>query len=216
MVYHALIKHTNSPYDFRYIVSVPDADAIDEWWRSVSGMKELGLKRLGPDFYSYGGADIGVLALTLRDRLVLTKAVSLDASQSIYVHQVRTDHVSGGCFYIRSKSSPELYWILDGTWVRATKEGRTRFRIAIADESDPKVMISSDKVSISLATDPTKYIVVGSKEQLYVGTSSSTMLFSYFKKNLLAESKLDTLGEGYVSYVKEVDEGVGEEWELVK
>ncbi|KAF2757482.1 hypothetical protein EJ05DRAFT_529186 [Pseudovirgaria hyperparasitica] len=203
MVHHAYIKYTPHRDATRFVVSAADADTIDEWWRAHQKHKGLRMERMSPDFYTIF---LTLIVDAAGGTAVRNGAGMLDQAS-------RTDHISGGTFYVRSKSEPSLYWWAAETGGRiyATRQGRTRFQIRIDAEDDRSktVMIKSDRVVLCAAHDP-KLKVSTEAGELCLDKHSDSFDFGDFKHRFLAGGMYDK------EVVKRVDFGFGEEWELVR
>lgn len=71
-----------------------------------------------------------------------------------------------------------------------------------------KVMIGSDKITISSAVDPKLQVGV-EQGTLCFGSHSCSLTFNNLRNGFLAE------GKAIASIVRKVENGIGEEWELV-
>ncbi|TFA98857.1 hypothetical protein CCMA1212_009272 [Trichoderma ghanense] len=217
MVYYALIKYAPSEPHFRYIVAAPDPETIDEWWRVVSEKPGVQWNRLAPDYYSFSHNPVWDSAPEFNNRLMYSFLNDRDFRfTGAFAQQPRTDHISGQTFFIRSKSSPYIYWAVKDGRIYASRFSRTRFRIKIEGEVKPKVMIGKDSISITLTTNSAQYVSIRSNGELSVegGGSAGGILFSHFKKGFLADSY--EIGDDVNAAVRRVGNDDGEEWELVQ
>jgi hypothetical protein len=123
-------------------------------------------------------------------------------------------------FYIRSKSKPEVYWYVTAEnqgRIYASSLGRTRFRVRIDGEKDGAgtIMIGSDKILITKASDPKLAVGLNSGE-LYLSEHTNYFAYSDLKNKFLAQGETQPGGEvRNTAIVKAFDVGLGEEWELV-
>ncbi|RGP57644.1 hypothetical protein FSPOR_11962 [Fusarium sporotrichioides] len=218
MVYYAYLKYILNEITFRYLLTAPYPETIDEWYREASATYDH-VKRLAPDFYIFGtGTQVWDLAPSFINKIMFTKLNDRDCRVLSTISQPeRTDVLSGGSYYIRSKSNPQYYWFAKSGLIHATKQGRTRFIIKISGEgkSDSKgtVLIGSDSVSIT---------AVGGKTEQYIGTNDADKVtlsdysyhlnYSDLKNNFLAQG--ETGDTDSIQITK--SDGYGEEWELVK
>ena len=120
-------------------------------------------------------------------------------------------------YYIRSKSSPELYWLEKGGLIYATKQGRTRFTFRLDGDRDSDrnrtVIIGKDYISISAVGGSTqKYVSVNDNGEVVLSGHSCRMYYNDLKNMYLAQGEIDNLGNA--SLMKA--DGFGEEWELVR
>ncbi|PTB61754.1 hypothetical protein BBK36DRAFT_1131009 [Trichoderma citrinoviride] len=217
MVYYALIKYTPSEPHYRYIVAAPDPETIDEWWRVVSEKAGVQWNRLAPDYYSFNHGLVWDSAPEFNDRLMYSLLNDRDGRfMGAFTQQPRTDHISGQTFFIRSKSSPYIYWAVKDNRIYASRFSRTRFRIKIEGETKPKVMIGKDRISITLTTNSAQYLSISSNGELSVEGSGSAggIFFSHFKKGFLADGY--EIGDDVNAAVRRVGNDDGEEWELVQ
>ncbi|KAJ4264540.1 hypothetical protein NW762_005742 [Fusarium torreyae] len=221
MVYYALLKYTTSEPNYRYLLAAPNAETIDEWWREASSKDSANVKRLAPDYYSWGS---GAQAWNLVDpawnnKIMYTLLNDRDARvMSTFNQPDRVDVISGEAYYIRSKSNPELYWLAtkDGQ-IWATKQGRTRFIFRVDGEqgSDKNrtVIIGKDYISIRAVGDGNqKYVSVNDNSEVVLSGHSCRLYYSDLKRNYLAQGDSGTSGSAPVTKV----DGYGEEWELVR
>ncbi|KAF9774145.1 hypothetical protein IL306_007895 [Fusarium sp. DS 682] len=218
MVYYALIKYQPEEPNYRYLIAAPDADTIDEWWREASAKFDH-VKRLAPDFYSFdAGANGWGLAPSFDKKVMYTLLNDRDARiMSTFAQAPRTDVVSNEAYYIRSKSSPELYWFAKEGLIYATKRGRTRFIFRLDGDRDNDanrvVLIGKDPISISaVGPSPQKYVGVDDNGQITLTGRGGRMYYSDLKKGFLAQGEIDNAGNAYLFK----SDGYGEEWELVK
>lgn len=94
------------------MITAPDADTVDEWWRAVSApaKKDLGYKRLAPDFYTYSKGYPFDAAPEFTSRLIFTLLNDRDGrGQTLIPDQKRTDHRSGQRYVYPSKYTPEMW-----------------------------------------------------------------------------------------------------------
>lgn len=113
-------------------------------------------------------------------------------------------------FYVRAKGNPKLYWTTyTNGLIYASETSRTRFCIRIDGDDKNKIMIGSDAIIISSATDSKRHLAVRDNGELYLSSHSTPMRFRDFKNNFLAEANGDADAP-----VVNVD-NAGEVWELV-
>ncbi|KAH7109487.1 hypothetical protein B0J11DRAFT_601700 [Dendryphion nanum] len=215
MVHHAYVRTDADVNTWRFLLVAPSANVIDEWWRDVSSNKALGFTRLGPDFYSCAqsaSADTASKQFEGQVLFVLLSDTRHTRTWPAIHNYSRTDHISGGSYYVRSKSDPSLYWYAEATGgsIYASRAGRTRFRFSINGEdfTSRKVMIGSDNITITSAVDPKLQVGV-EHGNLCFGSHSCSLTFNNLRNGFLAE------GKATASVVKKVESGIGEEWELV-
>ncbi|KAF5557445.1 hypothetical protein FMEXI_768 [Fusarium mexicanum] len=219
MVYYAFLKYQPSEPNYRYLLTAPDAETIDEWWREASTKFPELVKRLGPDFYSWGsGSQAWDLAPSFLNKIIYTLLNDRDGRIiSNFSQPQRVSVLSGDSYYIRSKTNPELYWLEKGGLIYATKQGRTRFIFRLDGDRDNDrnrtVIIGKDYISVSaVGGSAQKYVSVNDNGEVVLSGHSCRMYYSDFKNMYLAQGEMDNLGN--VSLLKA--DGFGEEWELVK
>ncbi|KAF5695080.1 hypothetical protein FDENT_639 [Fusarium denticulatum] len=219
MVYYAFLKWQTSEPNYRYLLTAPDAETIDEWWREASTKDLEHVKRLGPDFYSWdSGAQAWDLAPSFLNRIIYTLLNDRDGRIiSNFAQPPRVSVLSGDSYYIRSKSSPELYWLEKGGLIYATKQGRTRFTFRLDGERDSDrnrtVIIGKDYISVSaVGGSAQKYVSVNDNGEVVLSGHSCRMYYSDLKNMYLAQGEAGDLKSATVMKT----DGFGEEWELVK
>ncbi|KAF4977609.1 hypothetical protein FZEAL_5893 [Fusarium zealandicum] len=217
MVYYALLKWQTNEYYWRYLLAAPNSETIDEWWRVVSEKDECNFKRLAPDFYSWDKKkEVYDAAPEFMNRIMFSLLQERDGKIICTISQPeRANVVSGGSYYIRSKSNPEYYWLEKDGKVWSTKLGRTRFvlRIEGAKDMDNTVLIGTDSISIAPVGARQKYVDISDEGELVVSGHSSHMYYSDLKRSFLAQGEH---GQGSPSLaITKVGES-GEEWELVE
>ncbi|KAI1040282.1 hypothetical protein LB505_003586 [Fusarium chuoi] len=219
MVYYAFLKWQTSEPNYRYLLTAPDAETIDEWWREASTKYPEHVKRLGPDFYSWGSdTQAWDLAPSFLNKIIYTLLNDRDGRIiSNFAQPPRVSVLSGDSYYIRSKSSPELYWLEKGGLIYATKQGRTRFTFRLDGERDSDrnrtVIIGKDYISVSAVGGSTrKYVSVNDNGEVVLSGHSCRMYYGDLKNMYLAQGEIDNLGNA--SLMKA--DGFGEEWELVR
>ncbi|KAF4454233.1 hypothetical protein F53441_3233 [Fusarium austroafricanum] len=217
MVYYALLKYDISEPHYRYLLAAPNAETIDEWWREASSKDAEHVKRLAPDYYSWGsGAQAYNLGPSFEKKIMYTLLNDRDARiMSTFNQPERTDVISGGSYYIRSKSNPSMYWMAKDGQIWATTQGRTRFifRIDAEDDKNSTVLIGKDYISITaVGENNQKYVSVSDNGELVLGGHSCRMYYNDLKKNFLAQGETGHSGSALITK----NEGHGEEWELVK
>ncbi|KAG1728684.1 hypothetical protein EDB19DRAFT_1913725 [Suillus lakei] len=167
MVYYAYIKHIRDDWYYRYVAVFASRAVADEWWRVVSTSPKFSDSANVSDSTQHDQAAaefIGKVFFTLLDDKggrQLSIIPSLDF----------TDHVSGNCFFIRTKASPNEYWFVPHTMlhtagtapitasclniepklVYVSRTERTRFRVQLTGRNTAgSIMIGSDEISITL------------------------------------------------------------------
>ncbi|RBR21284.1 hypothetical protein FVER53590_08682 [Fusarium verticillioides] len=219
MVYYAFLKWQTSEPNYRYLLTAPDAETIDEWWREASTKDPEHVKRLGPDFYSWGsGAQAWDLAPSFLNKIIYTLLNDRDGRiVSNFAQPPRVSVLSDDSYYIRSKSSPDLYWLEKGGLIYATKQGRTRFTFRLDGERDSDrnrtVIIGKDYISVSaVGGSAQKYVSVNDNGEVVLSGHSCRMYYSDLNNIYLGQGEADDLKSATVMKT----DGFGEEWELVK
>ncbi|KAI1087887.1 hypothetical protein F5B19DRAFT_496908 [Rostrohypoxylon terebratum] len=230
MVFYAFVKNTTHEPTWRYILAAPDADTIDEWWRVIS-KKDIGYKRLSPDFYTYSQGYPYDAAPEFTSRIMFTLLNDRDCRiLSLFPHQERTD-VRINSFFIRSKSKPSLFWWVNSTGsLAASTKYRSRFRFDIGGEEDGTVIVGKDLVSV-VALGDKQFNAVNISNERCTSVQVNGIHTNIFFYNDLKGSFLSSYGGGDVtapsvspdneysdhsSLISMVGKGHGEEWELVK
>lgn len=118
---------------------------------------------------------------------------------------------------IRSKSSPELYWLEKGGLIYATKQGRARFTFRLDGERDSDrnrtVIIGKDYISVStVGGSAQKYVSVNDNGEVVLSGHSCRMYYSDLKNMYLAQGESGDLKSATVMKT----DGLGKEWELVR
>ncbi|OTB07023.1 hypothetical protein M426DRAFT_318384 [Hypoxylon sp. CI-4A] len=227
MVYYAYIKYEPNDIIYRWMITAPNADTIDEWWRAVSTphKKDQGYQRLTPDFYTYSKGHPWDGAPEFSSRIFFTLLSDRDARiQSLFPHQERADLRSGQTFFIRSKSKPDVFWWVEPKGsILASTNYRSRFRFDIEGEESGTVMVGKDTVSIHNVTDRQGAFGVTVGNDGLCTTSSHhkhTFPFGDLKRAFLSyhSGYIDQKAGIFAQFptVLVVEKGNGEEWELVK
>jgi hypothetical protein len=120
-------------------------------------------------------------------------------------------------YYIRSKSSPDLYWLAKDGLIYATKQGRTRFLFRLDGERDSDrnrtVIIGKDYISVgAVGGTAQKYVSVNDNGEVVLSGRGGRMYFNDLKNMFLAQGEIDNLGNASLFKT----DGFGEEWELVR
>ncbi|KAM0321266.1 hypothetical protein ACHAPQ_009533 [Fusarium lateritium] len=226
MVHYAYAHWRGKREVFRFIMVAANPETIDEWWRKAASKEENHAKRITPDFYTY---DIPTglawdLVPQIDERIIWTNVCDwLSANMTTVSQPQRADVVSGGAYYIRSKSRPDFYWVAgskdnEKDRIRSSNQGRTRFIFNIEDdhEADKKgtVIIGSDFITITaVGTNGYKHVGVNDTGALLLQAHSERMVYKDLKNRFLAQGWSSDYNDG--ASVTEVD-GYGEEWELVQ
>ncbi|KAF5989052.1 hypothetical protein FCOIX_88 [Fusarium coicis] len=219
MVYYAFLEWQTSEPNYRYLLTAPDAETIDEWWLEASTQDPEHVKCLSPDFYSWGsGAQAWDLAPSFLNKIIYTLLNDRDGRIiSNFAQPQRVSVLSGDSYYIRSKSNPELYWLEKGGLIYTTKQGRTRFTFRLDEERDSDrnrtVIIGKDYISVSaVGGSAQKYVSVNNNGEVALSGHSCRMYYSDLKNIYLAQGEAGDLKSATVMKT----DGFGEEWELVK
>ena len=118
-------------------------------------------------------------------------------------------------FFIRSKSRPDLFWWVEPSGAVATSStSRSRFRIDIEGQESGTVIIRNDLISfvhVGGSQDTQGIVAVkGDSMQLWIAQHYKyCFYYSDLKKAFLASSDQH-------SSIFRVEDGYGEEWELVR
>ncbi|KAK8118189.1 uncharacterized protein PG998_006470 [Apiospora kogelbergensis] len=213
MVFCALVKYELNPDIHRYIVTAPDADTMDEWWRILSE-KNKTWKRHAPDFYSFTSHVPRDLGTGLENQIMVsTFSQYTDRMMGWTPEQTRANHVSGGCFYIRSKSDPRFFWyVAEDKKLYSSMRGKTRFCIKARDKDiSGKVMIRKDEIQISCATDREQFVNEDDDGRLIVArrTMHGLKFGDFLRDDFVAE------GVDFMRITR-VSNHSGESWELVE
>ncbi|RGP77586.1 hypothetical protein FLONG3_4277 [Fusarium longipes] len=219
MVYHAFLRTKDNCEVYRYVLTAPSPEVVDEWWREAS--QKFDVKRLSPDFYIFD-IDKGkphTYAPEATRKIIFTLLNDIEGRVVPTFNQpVRTDVVSGNSYYIRSKTDHELYWLESGGFITASKRGRTRFTVRLVDPPNGErnartVLLDTDEISLGAQRGKgMKYIGVDDDTALTLGGHTINMHYSDLKRSFLAEGLPDEGGD--IRITKEDDQG--EEWELVR
>ncbi|RBQ68747.1 hypothetical protein FVER14953_08682 [Fusarium verticillioides] len=211
MVYYAFLKWQTSEPNYRYLLTAPDAETIDEWWREASTKDPEHVKRLGPGLYSWGsGAQAWDLAPSFLNKIIYT--LLNDRDGRIISNFAQPPRVS-----ILSGDSPELYWLEKGGLIYATKQGRARFTFRLDGERDSDrnrtVIIGKDYISVStVGGSAQKYVSVNDNGEVVLSGHSCRMYYSDLKNMYLAQGESGDLKSATVMKT----DGLGKEWELVR
>ncbi|KAJ4113892.1 hypothetical protein NW768_011422 [Fusarium equiseti] len=216
MVYYAFLKFTGNQATNRWLITAPNPEAVDEWWREASEKFEV--KRLSPDFYTYTNGTVWTFAPDASLKIFFTLMYDRDSRIALTFHQPeRTDVVSGNAYYVRSKTSKDLYWLESGGLIYASKAGRTRFVIRITGQQNGEknniVVIDKDSISLgAMSKKGIRYVSTNDDGELVLSGRSGNMFYGDLKKNFLAQGQP---GETETIQVTQAI-GYGEEWELVQ
>ncbi|KAI0399399.1 hypothetical protein F4802DRAFT_589744 [Xylaria palmicola] len=227
MVFYAFLKYQPSEQISRYLLAAPDAETIDEWWRAVSApsKKSLGYQRLAPDFYSYTDFNNGHPSLAtpefINNKIILTLLNDRDGRiLSLFPDQNRTDIRSGQTYFVRSKSNPDVFWWAGtrlNSPILASTTRRSRFRFDVEGAENGIVIIGTDRVVIYHVPG---HNTVGVQDgKLCIQNNHEQFAFSDLKKLWLTSDTTESVSEDgnhLALPILEVDNGSGEEWELVK
>ncbi|KAK3369599.1 hypothetical protein B0T24DRAFT_362462 [Lasiosphaeria ovina] len=90
------------------------------------------------------------------------------------------DWLSGGCFFIRNRRQPNLYWGVHGTHVHASESYRTKFRINLVGNADSKgqVLIRKDQVTVSVVAETVTSSQGTGQRKEYLGASGGRLKVS--------------------------------------
>ena len=87
-------QKNKEPY-YRYLLTAPDADTVDEWWRAVSA-KSSTWERISPDCYTYVDGWPYNIAPEFDQRIIYSALSDRDTgNMTLFSHQERTNHLSG-------------------------------------------------------------------------------------------------------------------------
>jgi len=236
-LFYAYAIDPTSTTSYRYIITFASRDVADEWWRVVSEsdpVKYGGIKRITPQLYTYLPAASPYVyiystitdtscAAKFADRVLFAKVPERDSPTLSAIPPLQiTDRVSGQTYFIRSQRVPNTFWWANEKGqIFASSANATKFRITIKNEKNPKIMIGTDDVNITLAFQKCackageNSVGVDSKDGgLVLGTSASLFKFSDFKDGFELYGITDrNATSNYASMVVKTD--LGEAWELV-
>ncbi|KAJ8109976.1 hypothetical protein ONZ43_g5994 [Nemania bipapillata] len=167
----------------RWVVTFQSRAIADEWWRKIDDnptAQKSKITRISPQLYK-NDASTGYQAydsITEKEDKMFFTALPGRGSYGLTLipPATITDHISGGTYFIRSQSSPDIYWcVKDDKFIHASRTERTKFRIRIKGAStEGKVMIGSDDIQITLAfgdlktnTNDSNVLVAGKKAETY-------------------------------------------------
>ncbi|KAF4952246.1 hypothetical protein FGADI_6866 [Fusarium gaditjirri] len=191
MVYYAFPKWQKSEPNYRYLLAAPDAETIDEWRREASTKDPEHVKRLSPGFYSWDtDTQAWDLAPSFINKIIYTLLNDRDGRIiSNFNQPARVSAISGNSYYIRSKSSPDIYWLAKGGLIYATKQGRTRFAFRLDRQRDRDrnrtVIIGKDYISVStVGGSAQKYVSVNDNGEVVLSGYSCRMCYSDDLKNM--------------------------------
>jgi hypothetical protein len=87
---------TGSRDTYRYVLTAPNVETIDEWWRAVSSTTGYGFQRLSTDFYTYKDSNWYNAKPEFDTRLLWTLLNdSGGRTQPLFTNISRSDPVSG-------------------------------------------------------------------------------------------------------------------------
>ncbi|SCV49576.1 uncharacterized protein FFFS_09112 [Fusarium fujikuroi] len=193
MVYYAFLKWQTSEPNYRYLLTAPNAETIDEWWREASTKDPEHVKRLGPDFYSWGsGAQAWDLAPSFLNKIIYTLLNDVDGRIiSNFAQPPRVSVLSGDSVALASPS---------GWTGRDIDRNRT-------------VIIGKDYISVSAVGGSTqKYVSVNDNGEVVLSGHSCRIYYNDLKNMYLAHREIENLGNA--SLMKA--DGFGEEWKLIR
>jgi len=218
MVFYAYAKNNLDDITYRYLITATSLEVLDEWWRVISG-KNIGFARVTPEFYTFSASVVlppttvenANYAPQFLNLLMFTLLNDRDGRIfSLFPPQHPSDHVSGGTFYIRSKSDPEMFWyVTSGGNVYASSSNRTRFQIQTTDSTlVGQTMIPTDQIEILVAGTTNSYVSSGSNNTLAISNEAESYAFS----DLTGPSTF--LAQGPTSGTPVLSVVFGEAWHL--
>ncbi|KAG1721755.1 hypothetical protein EDB19DRAFT_1917117 [Suillus lakei] len=254
MVYYAYIKHIRDDWSARFVIVFASRAVADEWWRVVSTSPRFSdsVRRVTPQFFTHDQANItesiqqDQVAARFIGKMFFTLLGDKDGRQlSIIPSFDFTDHVSGNCFFIRSKSSPNEYWFVPHTTlhtagtapitasclsspnnnpnfepqsVYVSRTERTRFRVQLTGrDTAGTIMIGSDEISITLPSVNLPINVDENGQVVVSQTPQSGLRFGDLLDGFCAGPTLYDKDGKSLDLKELIKTAVadGEEWELV-
>jgi len=218
MVFYAYAKNNLDDVTYRYLITATSLEVLDGWWRAIS-TKNIGFARVTPEFYTFSAANTlppttvenANYAPQFLNLLIFTLLNDRDGRIfSLFPPQQFSDHVSGGTFYIRSKSDQGLFWYVtsDGK-VYGSTTNRTRFQIQTTDTTlIGQTMIPTDQVEILVVGTTNSYVSSGSDNTLSITNQAESYAFSDLTGPSTFLAQGPTGGTPVLSLVH------GEAWEL--
>lgn len=225
-------SNPNSAGYHRQLLICESRQIADEFYRSLEVSETGGrkwftvLQRSTPQLWQYDSSDgwvavIGFLR-TRANAQFARKIISVLLNDAggrdwpiIPVHE-GPDWVNNGTYFIRNRRQPEQYWYYSAGYLLVSTTEKTKFRVrgkAFAKE-DPKVLIDSDLVNVSLAgcAKPKVYF---SKQtgtnKLTMSTDGNDWRFGDFRTGFGSVNHCDGMMERVITWADDDD---GDEWEL--
>ncbi|KAI5786160.1 hypothetical protein FPQ18DRAFT_393820 [Pyronema domesticum] len=191
---------TGNELDNRHLITFASRSVADEWWRAIQDSVTerdrttfAEIKRVTPQLYASKNSWGTILNIVTDTRwtshlvgkwffTLLHDFGGGGLCDSLAPPIDITDHISGNCYYIRSKCEPNQYWHLTNQSlpegaifgphqvIRLSATGRTRFRIDIRAANrlpqNGKIMIGSDDIIISALRIEDNDVVINDKWEL--------------------------------------------------
>ncbi|KDQ16516.1 hypothetical protein BOTBODRAFT_144598 [Botryobasidium botryosum FD-172 SS1] len=220
-LFYAYAKNINDDWSYRYLIVFASRSVADEWWRAVNGSGTAyatSVNRVTPQFYTHNPGT-AIIANTVNDpkvasaflnKVFFTLLNDRDGRiLSIIPEQEYTDPASGNLFYIRSKVDPRDFWYTSDNYsISVSRERRTRFRITLRSDVNPKgtIMIASDDIYISIPGLNDTAVGIASDGSLTTAASGTATIFKFGDFNGSFKGQAGSL------VIKTAN---GEAWELV-
>ncbi|KAB8231999.1 hypothetical protein BDV23DRAFT_163520 [Aspergillus alliaceus] len=219
MVFYAYSKSIKDDVHWRYLITAPSLEVMDEWYRAMQKALPTGvITRQSPEFYVHDPSrvDLGRCTWTghnivpeFMNRMTFALLNNVDGPLYLPFYNGHVcDHRSGKCFYIRSKSDPSVFWFADANGIHAATGKRSRFRITGRDTDKDTVLVRGDSISISPVDHRDRFVSVAGDGLLTLDWRGDDFKFGEFKYGFASD---DWEGRARVRRVNDD----GEEWELV-
>ena len=243
MPYQVYLNWTGDEYNGREILVFPNRQYADEFFNRCIETKAPGTNkpltdviRHSPQFWSYNMSDetrpFYFILENAKDLIGTTMAARISGYDNNHASgampvipddpTASVEYRSGGTYYIRTKSTPHLYWYIGShNRIRLDTRKATKFQI---DREDAEQTEQTDSRRVLVRKDQVKLTALRSSGSSDIGvwdnlvtTTHTPYRFafgSFYNGDLGVDWDADNTiaGEGYVSYkVKHA----GETWELV-
>jgi hypothetical protein len=130
---------------------------------------------------------------------------------------VGPDWISGGCFFIRNRRQPNLYWWVDGQDIRTSDNKRTKFRIELLEppavtngKQQPLVLVRKDRIKVTVPTETGEICVDSDTGSLILANTTYPWTFGDLINNNVG---VRFEGDDEPELVLTAS-GAGDEWEL--
>ncbi|KAJ5933742.1 hypothetical protein N7454_006071 [Penicillium verhagenii] len=259
-IFYAHIQTFRDTNVLRYLITCANQETANEWWRAIQAQADKGttgykdVRRIATQMYLYDSNTLDLSNTTqvnqplayFAGRVFYTLLPNTGDGGYVRVSQLpppqQRDPISGeSCltdgirYFIRSKSTPHVYWVKSPTddTIVASKNARTAFIVERADDERAghqgnvsDVMIDDDDVYVILAYKQGSYVCNGSNNFLSLSGRGYSYKLRDFKNSF---SSWDTTTSGTANWSEAGDsldpskcnarvmsgEISGYEWELV-